>query len=681
MRTQRKARRIILSLVLAVSMLASTSIGLLNRTEKVYAFGTDSTVAYNPMTATKDAFKYAPTFTMQPSQTAGDNWEFLQATFEKTAAFAQTDYLAVQMQTTNYCAFTLGLLENGDRYATMVAGKPVYFMSEDGTITEKLVSGAADVAFPANEKGMLIVPISSLVWQWNNDGSDLSKAHAFYLTANSKYIWGYQVKIASVGVYRGDPSDSATVYESLLDVTAGEKKGSYYAGSQNPDALKFPSDAGKPEEVAPSFAYPYEARTGREALANGALWYGPSVGDSADNWQTISVKFDTETVDLTNAAYLVIEYNAKAGAPGLTYGLNCLDARYATCIDGNSVWGLKAGETTATKLSNVLYSAVNVAQGFEGAVIIPIENMAWQFGTAANRSLAKIDTLTITTNSKYNWAYEVIIGEVGYIDESGAYVSMLDLADDETTNAKYGKYSVTSDLEANRGSIEYKTLARKMKGDVTVDFEVKNRPAASFDVWTGGSYGEAAIVTDTYGNNAVQLKATGSNPTGDAYTAITLAGAGGWSWSGMKGVAFWARNDSDTEVSFNLEIDCKDNTINKSDRFNIKQGNRFYLYDVNTGKTTIYMTRPCATLPVGFEGWVFMPFTAFARADWSNNGVTNFMGENTVVSYLAITIHAASYQDKAFSVNSFGGYTTIPSFESVFVKAENTIPNLLDLNS
>ena len=307
--------------------------------------------------------------------------------------------------------------------------------------------------------------------------------------------------------------------------------------------------------------------------------------------------------------------------------------------------------------------------------------MAWQFGTAANRSLAKIDTLTITTNSKYNWAYEVIIGEVGYIDESGAYVSMLDLADDETTDAKYGKYSVTSDLEANRGSIEYKTLARKMKGDVTVDFEVKNRPASSFDVWTGGSYGEAAIVTDTYGNNAVQLKATGSNPAGDAYTAITLAGAGGWSWSGMKGVAFWARNDSDTEVSFNLEIDCKDNTINKSDRFNIKQGNRFYLYDVNTGKTTIYMTRPCATLPVGFEGWVFMPFTAFARADWSNNGVTNFMGENTVVSYLAITIHAASYQDKAFSVNSFGGYTTIPSFESVFVKAENTIPNLLDLNS
>ena len=217
-----------------------------------------------------------------------------------------------------------------------------------------------------------------------------------------------------------------------------------------------------------------------------------------------------------------------------------------------------------------------------------------------------------------------------------------------------------------------------MQGQSTIDFQVKNQTDNSFDVWTGGSYGETKIVTDTYGDKAVQMKATGSNPIGDAYTAITLAMTGGWSWEGMKGVSFWARNDSDTEVSFNLEIDCKVGGI--SDRFNIKQGNRFDLYDVNTGKTTIYMTRPCATLPVGFEGWVFIPFNAFARADWSTNGVTEFMGAGSMVSYLAITIHAGTYQDKAFSVNKFGGDTTTPSFGSTHVTSENSIPNLLGLN-
>ncbi len=677
MRTQRKAKSVILSLVLAVAMLASVAVGLVQGSQKVHAFDATSTLAYNPMTATKDPFKHAPTFTMQPSQTAGVYWEFIQAIFEGKKSFATTDYLAVQMQTTNYCAFTFGVIENGDRYATMTAGKPVYFINEDGTIVEKTVSGAADVAFPNNEKGMLLVPMSSLSWQWNNNGSNLTNVDSFYLTANSQYIWGYQVRIASVGVYRGDPSDSNTVYESILDVTTQEKKAQYYADSQNPDKTFFPSDAGKPEEVAPAVAYPLTARVGEEALVNSAYWYGPANGDASVNWQTLSVKFDSEVVDMTSAEYLVIEAYIKAGSPGLTYGLNSKDARYATIVNDVGVWGVKEGETTTSKLCNTQYEAATIGQGFKGAIVIPMANMAWQFGSATNKSLATIDTLTITTNSQYNYAYEVVFGEVGYIDAEGNYVSILDL-EEENSDAKKGKYSITSDNANNRGTLEYWSAARKMKGDSTIDFQVKNRVAESFDIWTGGSFGQVAIVKDSYGENAAQLMATGSNPAGDAYTAITLAMTGGWSWAGMTGVSFWARNDSDIEVSFNLEVDCKVGKI--SDRFNIKQGNRFYLYDINTGKTTIYMTRPCATLPVGFEGWVYVPFNAFARADWSQNGVTEFMGENSMVSYLAITMHAATYKDKPFSVNNFGGYTKVPSFESYYVKSENTIPGLLGLN-
>lgn len=680
MRTSRKAKEMILSLSLAAVMAASSAPGLAQGLVNVVAWDVNSSVVYNPMTATKDPFKHAPTFTMQPTQTAGDNWEFIQAHFETVTDFnAETDYLAVQLSFTNYCAFTLGVIEGGDRYATMIAGKPVYFLHQNGTLEEKAVSGAADVAFPANEKGMLLVPMSSLAWQWNNEGSDLKGVGSFYMTANSKYIWGYKVKIGSVGVYRGDPSVATTKYDSLLDVTSQEKKNKYYCGSQNPDATFFPSDAGKPEEVAPVLsAYPF--RTGDEAFVNGAHWIGPKSNDASGNWQTLHAKFDTATVDMSNAKYLVLEYNAKAGSPGMTIGLNSKGARYDTCIDGNGVWGVAEGQTTATKLCNVLYAAASIGQGFKGALIIPMDNMGWEgWSAAGDKSLATIDKLTITTNSQFNWNYEAILGEIGYITDDGAYVSMLDLAADNS-DAKHGNYWITSDNSNNAGVLEYHSAARKMQGDSTIDFTAKNMKAENFDIWTGGSYGQAEMVKDSYGDDAVKLMATGSNPTGDAYTAITLAGAGGWSWAGMTGVSFWAKNESDTEVSFNLEVDCKDNTINKSDRFNIKQGNRFYLYDINTGKTTIYMTRPCATLPVGFEGWVYVPFSAFARADWSNNGVTNFMGENTVVSYLAITIHAGTYLNKAFSVNKFGGYTKVPSFESTYVKSENTISNLLGLN-
>ena len=207
-------------------------------------------------------------------------------------------------------------------------------------------------------------------------------------------------------------------------------------------------------------------------------------------------------------------------------------------------------------------------------------------------------------------------------------------------------------------------------------------------IWTGGSYGKRELTTDAYGDQAVRFTALGSNPYGDAYTAFDLAPTGGFSWAGMKGISFYARNDSDVEIAFNIEVDCKTlvpvNGEEKSisDRFNVKQGYRFWLYDINTGKTTIYMTRPTATLPAGFEGWVRIPFEAFNRADWSTNGVTKeyFMDENSTVTYLALTVHAATYANLSFTVNKFGGYATTPQFSSSFIDAGGkTIPELMGL--
>lgn len=73
------------------------------------------------------------------------------------------------------------------------------------------------------------------------------------------------------------------------------------------------------------------------------------------------------------------------------------------------------------------------------------------------------------------------------------------------------------------------------------------------------------------------------------------------------------------------------------------------------------------------------PFTSFARASWSNNGITEMMGAGSTVSYLAVTIHAAAYLNKSFSVNKFGGYSTTPSFVSSYVSG-TTIPELLALS-
>ncbi len=691
MRKNKNVKNLLLSLTLAGVMSVSATTGILPNAAKVFALDTSSTVTY-PYATGEDAFKYSPTFKMQLTQTSTENWEFIQAKFKATD-FVSTDYLAVQIKIKNYCQLTTGVLDGADRFTSISGGK-AYFLHENGTLEAKAFTSGNEIVFGNNECGTLLLPMSQLKYQFLTSNNGLKDVTLFYMTANSQYYWGYEVTIGNIGVYHGDPSVSGTAYETLLDVTttAHKNDGTYYVASQNPDALTFPADSNTPPpvvETAPEFAYPY--RTGDNALINGGRWIGPAAGSSVDNFHQLNVNFDNADVDLSSAKYMVVEiYNKTAAAPGITFGLLNGTDKYGFTgdKDGSSVWKLVEGETVSTKAANTLYSSANVPANFKGALIIPV-------AAFANGDFTAMDGLYLETNSKYNYAFDLVVGEVGYLDSENNYTELLSL----DSGKKDAKYSASSTVTTDPCTLDFMRAPREMMGDSTIDFTCTGKNSASFDIWTGGSYGTATMTTDTYGDAAVQLKATGTNPDGDGYVATTLSGAGGWSWAERKGVSFWARNDSNVEVSFNLEIDCKydeytpydangdgdyddDGDLNGSNRFNVGFGKRFYLYDVNTGKTTIYVTRPVVSIPVGFEGWIYVPFTAFKKADWSNKGLlaSDFMATGTHVSYLAITVHAATYLDKSFSVNKFGAYATTPSFESSYVTSENTIHGLLGLD-
>ena len=221
-------------------------------------------------------------------------------------------------------------------------------------------------------------------------------------------------------------------------------------------------------------------------------------------------------------------------------------------------------------------------------------------------------------------------------------------------------------------------IERTVYGDTVINYTATGKTNNSLGVCDGGAAGEQTMTKDSYGDDALKLECTGARPGADAYTAFTLIDGANIDWAGKKGVSLWARNDSDTEVSFNLEFDVISTKTNVRARFNVTGGNRFWLYDVNTGKQTIYMTRPCITLPVGFEGWVRIPFTAFAQAPWSmtdpNYGtfpIEYFMTEGCYVPYVGLTIYSGNYTNKPFAVNNLGSYTVEPSFVSALVPASD----------
>ncbi len=672
-----KALALVLCAILALS---ATAIAFPSST--AHALDATSTVEY-PFATGSDAFRYAPTFTM-PETGGKDYWEFIEVKNDAGAVdVSSAKYFAVQIKATKgNPGLTLGFLQGGGRFDICGKdGQNMYFLSEDGSIRALEIKWDA-IWLGENACGTLIMPVANLQWRWQTN--DLTAVTAFYITSNNASNWNYALTIGSVGYWNGEPGAADTTFTVIADASKGERaKEKYYVDSLNPDCMKFPSQAGQVEPVAPTIEYPF--RKGHGANLYAASWQGPTTGDSADNWQQLKIKFDTATVDFSSADYLVIQYYGALGVPGITYDLFCGDAAYsvgAGSVDGKPVYYMGENDETSAKTANIKNGAVNASLATKiGAIIIPMTSMDWSYGSDANRNLKAIDTLILQTNSRWNYNFRIVVGEVGMYSEANGFTKLVDLSSKKNFASLYNSNG------DNVSTLSYITYDRIMKGDASVDITGNLKKDSYFseegtggNVLINGSYGSLEIVKDAYGEDAMKITATGK--TGDGYTAVTLAEGLDINWGGMKGVSFYAKNESDSEVFFNLEIDCR-LPNGQSARFNILQGNRFWLYDINTGITSIYMTRPTATLPAGFEGWVRIPFSAFEKAVWSTGAVSKeeFMSEGSVVSYFAITIEAEKNMNKSFVLNNIGGYATTPKYTSAFVSAVGyTIPDLMGLN-
>lgn len=622
-----------------------------------YPFGTD-----------EKAFNGGVTWTGPTVASINHTWETLFANFKTPVDLRNATYLAVQFRgELGTPGFTWGM-ETGDaRFSTTMDGKKIYFMDEaTGLMSEINAVLYNAISVPQGKVGVLLIPMTAIGYQFGGTSPTLETVRNVLLTTNSYFNYGWKVSIGGIGYYTGEIGADGTTFTPI------EVEYYYNAG---PNCTLEIIDV-QDWQMPTGMAYPF--RTGELAYENGKIWVAPATGATADDWQTLQISFDTSSVNFNNASYLAIQFANTIGSPGLTIGLQTGAARYslAGIQDGSKIYYIKESGEIATA-GFVLYGSITTSIS-SGTLLIPMSALGWQWDPGT-QTLESVTSLIITTNRRYNFNFQVKFGEIGFytgeIGEPGTtFTKILDLSED-----KSNKFQVSGSV-TNESTL-IRTTERTIYGDTVINVTATGKSPANYGIWTGGSFGQVTMTTDTYGDTAAQFKATGSNPTGDAFTAIDIANAGGFTWAGKAGVTFWARNDSDREISFNIEVDCRIVATGVSDRFNIQQGHRYFLYDVNTNKTYIYMTKPTATLPVGFEGWVRIPFTAFERAAWSNNGVTkaSFMAEGTVVSYLAITVHSSTYLNLPFSLNKFGSYSITPSFISPFVVASPLRKTIIEL--
>lgn len=632
-----------------------------------------------PFAKGENALKYAPTVT-GPSTQGPDYWMFYEQKFDVPVDLSSATYLAVEFKNVSgNPGLTIGVLSNGSRFGTYnIDGQSVKFADQYGNVRDCNILYDS-VNFGLNASGMILLPIQTAgAFTWNPAGATLGVCSSFFITTNSVHNWNFSFEIGEIGYYTADPFAGASMTK-ILDLST-LKKDKYYSDGFD---VSFPEITVDENNIAGETApYPFTTVDNTNAM----IWAGPTNKDDNDNWQTLKVKFDNVT-DLSDATYIAVEYYSKTGAPGLTHGIENNGTRYSMSnANGENVYNLtKDGQIAkATSIANGA-----ITTNTSGCLLIPMDYMKFQFGNTSN-TLEAASHMVFATNSKYNYAFDLIIGEIGYYTgriatNNFTFHKLVDLSSPKTSS-----YTVSADNSAN-GSRVYRNYVEKMVyGDTTLVYTATEKTDNCIPIWDGGAAGKQTMTKDTYGDDALLLESLGPREKADNYTAFTIIDGAKINWSNAKGVTLWARNDSDVEISFNLEVDAISTKIGTRGRYNITQGNRFWLYDVNTNKQTIYMTRPCVTLPVGFEGWVRIPFEAFSQADWSisdpNYGAfprEYFMSEGCSVPYIGLTVLSLDYANKPFAINKLGGYTTTPSFVSALVpvsEERKDIKTLMGLN-
>ena len=620
-----------------------------------------------PFRAGENAFKNAPTWYGDATVATVDTYQYLESHFaELNLSAAKEYYVAVEIKVAKgNPGFTIGLQNYGNRYATYIDGQPLYTVDAAGNIKTINVLYAS-INLGEGFEGMLVMPLSSLAWvSWAGENKSLSQINGIFIETNAKYNFDFALTIGEIGFYEGN-FERGGKFTLVKDLSEDPQKGAYYNARPAQNPLEWPAEP-KPSIIGVEVEYPFA--TGENAFSNAVIWNGVAKAPNMGNWQTLNIAIDK--ADLSQATYIAVQYSAKAGAPGITYGLEHGGARYSLAgkADGEIIYFVEA-DGIVKKGAEVLYSASNIY--YTGMLLIPMDAMAWQFGDEADRDLTEIERIILTTDSYYNYNYDIIVGEIGYYTgEAGTADFQFHKLLDTTNGHQRDHFTCTSVDPAYVGKVGVNKVDRTTYGDAELQVFGTNKSGSDYAIWDGGSYGKVEMGVDSYGDDAIVMTSTGANPTGDSYTAITLADGIAYDWSDGKGVTLWVRNDSEGEISFNIQLDClvdvDGDGVKDRGRFNVRQGYQFWLYDINTGKDTIYMTRPEVTIPKGFEGWVRVPFGAFHQADWSLVDPGHkviprnyFMAEGSVVGYLAVTIHAPSYQGMTFAVNKLGYYKTTP---------------------
>lgn len=465
----------------------------------------------------------------------------------------------------------------------------------------------------------------------------------------------------------------------------------------------------KPEESKPSSGYKAEI-VASKIDGIGLMQNAIKTKDNKATYQEAGIIvnwWENQVTDISEMEWIALEYYNPTGAPWpFVFKLQSGDKQVHTTVNNVPYILLNSDFEVVKTQSTSGYVSPDVATS--GWIVLPRAI----FGGIETLS-GSLDAIYLTlpcTAANQNKITELHFGRI--------------MAYTQKTVSDYSKGTVIADLATWKDSYYDGTYVSTSAGDKNVPLVTIKKSRKSADQTKSTMIGDVRVIEDFDLGYPTDEKAYNSaleSMIYDAVGGIELSRVDGASGNGIKftmvspkedrpddyaGVTFtpktgvmdwgqwksksetaagftcYVKNLSAVEITIGFEIDeyDPDQDIEKDyrgERWSIGQGARLFLYDTNKNEETILTGYNTFAIPVGFEGYVRVPFEYFTKPGWCTWGNSEFDLER--IAQITISCHSVLNQGLVFAMDNVGVYYNETEVSSMFFGGNKSISNNMQL--
>ena len=385
------------------------------------------------------------------------------------------------------------------------------------------------------------------------------------------------------------------------------------------------------------------------------------------NKNAIAIHIKNYTYDYPIAFKVRDENNKEATIIGPALGnVHFIDTAGNTFING---WG-----------GNVKYAKIPV--NFEGLMIIPFSLLSG----SVTFDKTKVASIEIAVNGFYDYDFNTVFGEIGAIDKDYNYVKLfspLELSEEEwaevytlSLNAENGELArlatpkycpwigdakiLNSAIYETNEDMYKETLTDDADNPLTYERTAEGVVVTPSDYEVGHANGPySCLVFINNANFADRLVMT--NEQGQE----------------ARGISVYVKNLSSREIGISIGFDqlLESGAVQRWTL--IGYPSMYYAYDVNKdAHYSYYFKRDQFQIPVGFEGYIRLPFESYGVPDWCKTNEELDIHAFTGNFYVAQDNR--SFAGLSYLIKNLGFYFNETSTGSLF-SSENTIKSNMGL--